>query len=423
MQPSLNAAPESSKTESRITIPPKHVEKGIARDIGWERLIPANGFPIMLGMEDVLAVEREVPRLIRAKSLTLSENDFPSGAPSQDKRLPLGVEWYWRVGNLLQVAYPMVRLSEPVQAVYELACRKGYLDECGGLLPNAEIWRRPTPEGVQQALEFLEALKAGYSSRAYRDALRHREEQVIHNRERHLLLLDYLLVKYGCFRVVAMDFYLDKGSGLGGIHPGYHLSHVVQCRGHFFNNMRFSPVFREGVYGYLWHLSFNRLRGYYIRAFFFVAPGGFGVNEKFISRASRAWIEVTGGFGVCEDLRKHPNELARVSGTVDVKSEKSIRKMEKALLYQVEKDRRLRVMTPDKLHVFGHTEMADLGHAMLDRAWLRMLSSSPKMLAASSAAQEARMQRLHLELVKRKVPRTAFPYGGDFSLGGSNHAV
>lgn len=423
MPPNPDMALADATVKPRISIPAKQIEKGVARDMGWERLIPANGFPLMLGMDDVLAVEREVPRLMRAKHLKLEESDFLSGAPPQGQKLAPSVEWYWRVANLLPVAFPMVRLSEPVQAVYELAREEGYLDENGNLLSDADIWRQRTPDGTQQALAFLEVLKAGYASRPYRDALRHREQQAEHNRERHLLLLDYLLVKHGCFRAIALDFYLDQGGGFGAAHPGYSLELVVQCRGHLFNNMRFMPVFREGGYGYLWHLSFHRLRGYYIRVFFFVAPGGLGENEKFLARASRAWWDVTGGLGACADCRKHPNELARVGGMVDANNEKSVKKMEKALVYQVEKDKRLRVMTQDKLHVFGHTEMAGLDKALLDRAWLRLFTASSKMTAELIAAQEARLQRLHLELAKKATLKADGLNLGGFSVGANNHAV
>lgn len=423
MQSRSNMALDDSEVKPRVSIPSRHVEKGIARDLGWERIIPANGFPHMLGMDDVLAVERDVPRLIRAKCLTLSENDFSLEAPSQDMKLTLGVEWYWRVGNLLQVAYSMVRLSEPVQAVYALARKEGYLDERGNLLPAGDIWLRRTPDGIHQALTFLEALKAVYASRPYRDALRHREEQAEHNRERHFLLLDYLLAKYGCFRVIALDFYLGNRNDFNGVNHGYSLEHVVQCRGHLFNNMRFIPVFREGGYGYLWHLSFHRLWGYYVRAFFFMAPDGLGVNEKFITRVSRVWSEVTGGLGVCGDCRKHPNELARVGWMVDANNVKSIKKMERALVYQVEKDRCFRVVAPDKLHVFGHTEMADLNKSMLDRAWLSHFSSSSKREPALIASQENRLQRLHLELVKRTISNLGAQSVDVFNMGGNIHVI
>lgn len=423
MQPNLNTAPVSSRAKSYVTIPPKQVEKGIARDMGWERLIPDNGLPLMLGMEDVLAVEREVPRLMRVKKLSLTETDLSSWAPSPDKKVAIEMEWYWHVGNLLQVANPMIRLSEPLEAVFYLARERGYLDSSGRLLPQAEIWRQPTQCGISQAREFLDELKAFYSTRTYQDTLRHREDQAVHNRGRHLLLLDYFLVKYGCFRVVAMDFYLDKRSAAGGIHPGYDLGLVIQCRGHFFNNVRFSPAFSETVYGYLWHLSFHQLHGYYFRVIFFVTPRGFGGNEKFIARASRVWMEITGGNGVCVDTRKHPNELAQIYGTFDIKNEKSIKKLERALLYQVEKDKRLRVMSSGRLHMFGHTEMADISQVMLDRASLRMQSSPSRNLAGPSAAQEDHLQRLYLEMAKKEASGMKLPYCGYLSMGGSYHGL
>lgn len=421
MQPNRQEALIDINVQSSISIPARHIEKAVARDMGWERLMPANSFPLMLGMDDVLATERDMARLVRGKSLTLDERDFLTAASLHGQKLPLGVGWYWRVTNLLRVAWPMVRLSEPVQWVYELAREKGYLDESGRLLPAADILLRPAPDSIRLVQEFLQALRVLYSSGRYRDALRHRHEQAEHNLEQHLLLLDYYLVKYGRFRAIALDFSLDQKSTLGGIHHGYFLDNVVQCRGHFFNNLRFSPFFREGGIGYLWHLSFHSQRGYYIRTIFFMAPDGLGGHEKFHARASRLWSDVTNGLGSCTDCRKHPNELARVGWMVDASNEKSVKRMDRALVYQIEKDKRFRIVTPDKRHVFGHTEMAGLEPSMLESAWGRLYAASSSMGPALLASQQQRLRNLQRVFLKRSALRAGDSYIGSYA-GVVHHA-
>lgn len=399
----------------QVSIPFGQIVKGIARDVGWECPLPGVSLPVMLGLDNILAVERHIPQLMRTKSLRLDMKAFTQKNTSTAKKAPPGVEWYWRVGNLLGVAPSGVRLSEPVQAIYDVAVDKGFLSAEGRTLPAAEVWRTPTDDALPMAQEFFDSLKQYYGCRTFQEACRYRSEQAEHNLSQQLALTDYLLVEHEAVRVIALDFCLDSAHGYGDFPRGFCQDLVIACRENFLDSIRFMSVFREMNHGYLWHVSFNRVFGYYIRFLFFGEPGGPGSHEKFVARASRVWQQVTNGIGCCIDLRKNPNELARVGGVVDGNNVRSVTKLQKAVTYQIEKDKRFRILGPKKLHVFGHSEMAGLDMALLQKAWMARYAHSLDKSGEQLAMLDARLNRLSglmaQKAVNKKVP-PILPYGG-----------
>ena len=377
---SSNVAMTITKNQSdpRIIIPSRKIEKGIAHDFGWEKIGPENNLSPISGLEDVLAIEKDVSGLIRAKNLKLNDKDLLPCVFPIAKKLKIGVKWHMHIAKLLTAVLSMVRLSEPVQAIYELAWEKSYWGRDGSLLPAADFWHNRSSESIQQALFFLHELKARYISQAYQDVLRYRENQAAYNLKKHLRLLDYLLMKYGCFHAIAMDFYLNKGLFSQGIKP------IIQCRRNFFDTLLFSKFFGEDGYDYAWHLSYNIALGYYIRVLSFIPQSGFGAYEKYYSRFSRIWLEATNGIGICRDCRYHPNEFANVSSVVNINDQVSIKKIKRFFVYQVEKDKRLRVIMPERLRVFGHSEMADLDTSRFNHKFPMAFHSPSEMTSAKT---------------------------------------
>lgn len=382
---------------SKGAISSKRVWSGVACDFGLEGIAPASGLVPMHGMSDVLGVESEVSRLLRVKDLSVDDIYVLPDTSLNRKTMSFGAEWFYRVEKMLYLAFPMVRLSEPVQAIYDIAYKNGILTESGRLNPEKNIWNRSDPRNGQLVIDFFMELKSYYSSRVYQSLLRHREEQAAHNLESHLLLIDYLLVKHDKFRVVAHDLYLNKFMSSG---------EVIFLKNLFLNKMRFNISFIEDGYGYLWHFSFHISRGYYFRLFLFISARYISSHEKFSARLVKLWNDATNGLGVAEDCRNSRGELSRVGGIVDSGNKKSVEKIRSSVLYQIEKDKCLRVELPRKMHAFGHSEMCDLDGALLEKAWVRHLSAFPSGSSYTKiSSKEDIFQRLHLALVKKNIAK------------------
>lgn len=335
-----NGSVGSAGSKPSAPLSPKRAWDGLAHDYGWFNAAKQSkrDFRIM-GMNDMHMFEDDLHALFKTDSVKLPA----SKAHADGKRaVRLRHEDRLRVNIPLFLALelPQARLSEPLQAVVELAGkRKPERASGSGLIDS--YWADDADDGLAKVLEFLIELKGHYQGDKFHNVMVGRERQVQAEFQRQEQVVDFILAQYQQVHVVIVDF----GVRMGAVFPGQSHCDLIEvtrrnlnCGASLLQAIHGDPMLGSDVCGYIHHVEIHQVAGPYVRGLYLLRPGDIGARERFLARLWRAWQYLGGGAAWMADCRKHPNRLVAGLGRVSVRDQSSLKRLRAAIEFGACKD-------------------------------------------------------------------------------------